>query len=185
MKLTSEEGENVEIFNQKLCELLSKNNNAGPIPDNISIPVINTLLNASVPTFQQHVNHLYLTLASNPSYKLPDEIMSDLETLYLYLPCEPWLPSSHGTVTHQEFARFQQTCHNKMNKLVVKGSDNSNTYSNSGSSIPTTSTSNSTATNPVKCYDCGKPNVKNRILLIKLILPLNIVVGILHHNCIW
>ena len=84
MKLISEEGENVETFKHKLCELLSKINNAGPIPDNISILVINTFLNASVPTFHQQVNQLYIGLTSDSSFKSPDEIMSELETLYLF-----------------------------------------------------------------------------------------------------
>ena len=86
MKLNSGEGENVAAFNHKLHELLSKINNDGHIPDEISILVINTFLNASVPTFHQQVNNLYVVLASDSSFKSPDETMSELETLYLHLP---------------------------------------------------------------------------------------------------
>mgnify|MGYP003433799043 FL=1 len=134
MRLTQQEGENVEIFNQKLTELITRILNApGGRPTDLSLLVIKCFLGSSVPAFAQRVNTLYVELSRDPSKYSESEIISELEELFETFHHD-WPPSSMKTVTHQEFT-------NKLNQLTTK-----NNGTKSTSTTPTT-----TMTHKVLC----------------------------------
>ena len=113
VKLIDEKGENVEKFNHKVKECIDQITNAGPEPEDLALLTIKLYFGASVPMFSQNVNNLFLTITSNRGALTHDDIMTELEQLYLKLKDKEWTPSTSKVVTHQEFAKYQQNTETK------------------------------------------------------------------------
>jgi hypothetical protein len=133
MSVAQEEGENVETFNKKLKGLIKKIEGVGPAPPDLPRLVIETFMSCQVTIFNTEVNRFFLELTKDHTKYTCNDILSELESLYITVKDWMWSADMSRKINKKEFANIQK----QANKLTIK-------------------LSGKEKKDKVFCWDCGK-----------------------------